>query len=630
MANYSQSNPFSLTQDIIGQKDFGSPFATYARAHYPRNLKEVFNWAEYLWLHQGVYSKAIQRAVRYFITKVEITGTSDFNIKKKYAEFLTDNLHILDVMSLMGDDLMAYGNSFTSVYRPFNRNLICKNCKTMHPIEQVKYEWADFGFEGPCPKCNKKGKFLVKDIPNEQDDLRITRWNPRSIELEYHDISGETRYYYEPQSKVRGYITSGNKMYLEHTPWEILDAIAKDEKFMFKKGEIYHIKCEAAASLTTKMNGWGLPPFLSNFEQVIHLQMLTKYNEAIAMDMIVPFRFISPGTRKGSGPGNDPLLTIDSGRFMRSVEGMIKQHRKDPTAIHSIPYPVEYQALGGEAKNLAPTELLQLALDELLNSMGIPQEFYSGNLVQGGPPIGLRMFERTWIHFISQMNNWLDWMMGQCSKHLMWEDLGAELTRTSVLEDDLVRQTKLNLLGANKVSNQTALSAFNIDYEYEVDKILLEQQMFDEKAADLARSTGKDQEGQAMMDQPAPAPGGMGGMPPPGMPMDMASMGGPAPGGMSMPMPGESQMGGAMPMGAGPTPMGGPQSLDEMAIQAEQIAQQILTMDPTTRRSELVNLKHSDDALHAMVTSKLKELEQQAAQTGVNLTRQGQIPPGGV
>jgi len=94
-------------------------------------------------------------------------------------------------------------------------------------------------------------------------------------------------------------------------------------------------------------------------------------------------------------------------------------------------------------------------------------------------------------------------------------------------------------------------------------------------------------------------------------------------------MPPTGGGGGMMPPSGAPgTP--GASTLDELDVQAEQMAQRILTMDSTARRSELVNLKHSNETLHALVTQKLKELEQQAGQTGINMTRQGQIPPGGI
>ena len=64
--------------------------------------------------------------------------------------------------------------------------------------------------------------------------------------------------------------------------------------------------------------------------------------------------------------------------------------------------------------------------------------------------------------------------------------------------------------------------------------------------------------------------------------------------------------------------------------QADQMAQQIMVMDPASRRSQLVQLKHSNEALHAQVTSRIKTYEQQAGQMGIQAARQGgqgQPPP---
>lgn len=559
---------------------------------------------EYLSIHHGTYSKAIQRAVRYFLTKVEIAGTTDFKVKRKYKDYLEKTLGILDQLAIIGDDFKFYGNSFTSVYKPFYRNLACPKCSCVKPIAQVEYDFGGFKFKGRCWKCQQKVIFKVQDIPYKTDELRIIRWNPRTIEIEFHPTSNEYRYYFEAHAKYKSALANGDKIFVENTPMEIINAIANDQKFLFNKGEIYHMKNAVPASFIEDSAGWGMPPFLANFEQVIHLQMLTKYNEAMVMDYLMPFRCISPGAGKSSDV-HDPLLTLDTGRFMSKVTGMIKEHRKDPTTWHTIPYPIQYQALGGEARDMAPVELLQQALDNLLSSMGIPQEMYKESLGAGGPPIGLRMFERSETHFISELNKYLDWIMNQCSKHLMWEECSAHLVRTSVLEDDMVRQVKMNLLAANKVSNQTALSAFNIDYEYEVDKILEEQQMFDEKMREMQRLSQKAQQTQDMFDQgpqqaPAPGAGGMQGTPP--------SPAGAAP-------------------GAGPSPGGG--SMEELDAQAEQLAQQFLTMEPSARKSQLITLGKTQKTLHDMVVGKLKTLEGQAKQTGLNATRAGQLPPPG-
>lgn len=586
-------------------REYGSPFSTYARALYPTTLEEVFNWSEYMFLHQGVYAKAIQRAVRYFITQIEVTGTRDYKIRRKYADYLQDKLGILNVLGLVGDDLMAYGNCFVSVFKPFHRNLVCEHCGLYRPADTVEYNFSNFQFVATCTKCRKKGPQKVVDVPTATDELRVTRWNPRSIEIEYHAMSGEKRYFYEPHAKVKGAINRGERVAVENTPMEMLESLRNNQKFLFHKSEIYHMAIGVPASFTDDTAGWGLPPFLANFEQVVELQMLTRFNEAIMMDYLIPMRLFSPGSR--GGEAGDPLINIDSGRFMRSIENMVRQHRRDPTSYHSVPYPVNYQAIGGEAKQMAPVDMLEYALGSLLSSMGIPQELYKESLGAGGPPIGLRMFERSWTGFQSELNRFLDWVTSKCVEHLMWEDVRVRLVKTSIYEDDEVRQTKLNLLGANKVSNTTAFLAFNIDYEYEVDKILEEQAMFDEKVAEMQKNQQDAQQNIQTMAAPAGAPGPGG-----------------APGGAPAPGPGGPPQGGGGP----PSPGGGGGTLEDMDQQADQTAQQIIAMPSGQRRSQLLNLKKTNDALHALVVSKIQAYENQAGQTGVNMTRQGQIPVG--
>ena len=45
--------------------------------------------------------------------------------KKKYSEYLTDQLHALPFLNLMMRDRMCYGNAFASVVVPFRRFLQC-------------------------------------------------------------------------------------------------------------------------------------------------------------------------------------------------------------------------------------------------------------------------------------------------------------------------------------------------------------------------------------------------------------------------------------------------------------------------------------------------------------------------
>ena len=74
---------------------------------------------------------------------------------------------------------------------------------------------------------------------------------------------------------------------------------------------------------------------------------------------------------------------------------------------------------------------------------------------------------------------------------------------------------------------------------------------------------------------------------------------------------------------------GGSASIEDLHMQADQMAQEIMMMDPHTRRTTITDLGHQNEELHALVKEKLKKLEQAAAQQGLNMTRAGQIPPPG-
>ena len=580
--------------------------SSYSRMALPTTVDELFDWGEWMWNRCGEYSQAINKVISYFLVDIDVTGVRGHSVKKKYKDYLKEDLNIMKVSYDIGKDIFIYGNSFLSFHVPFNRTLHCPNCKAAFPIQKIEYDFSIAGsFKGRCPSCKKNVTYKRRDTKKREEKLQIIRWNPRDIHIEYNQITEDCQYYYTPNGDVLGGIKQGDKIYMENTPWKIIQSVLKNKRIKFDKGRLKHMKYDGISSLKGKLKGWGIPPFFAAFDQVVMLNLLKRYNEAILLDFLIPFRFLSPS--KG-GPESDPLLDIDAGQFMRSVEGMIASQRTDPTQIHSIPYPVTYQAIGGEATSLAPVELLKFTLETLFNTLGIPQEFFVSNLQTQGPPIGLRIFERQHGVFFNQLEDFLVWVSDELSEKKMWEDVKLKYIRTSVFEDEKTKEVKLQMLASNKVSNRTALSPFGIDYEDEIDKIIDEQQMFDQKMMESQRDAAITGEMQGAMDTPFPQQGEG----------DPAMMAGGAPGG------------GAPAPGGGPLPgPGGDATLDSLDMQAEQQAQEIMMMDPSTRKSTLIQMGKTDETLHALVKQKLSKMESQAAQQGLNMTRAGEIPPPG-
>jgi hypothetical protein len=607
-----------------------SPFNTLSRRAYPRTVREVFGWAEELWMHHGLYTEAIKRAVRYFMTEVQVEG-SDLSAedKSKYTEVLDDNFDLLHEAAIVGDDYMAFGNSFTSVYIPFTRNLVCGGCGFVGTLKFMSpyFKWEAGGtFKGTCPLCQWSGTFTRHDTqaPPEESAPTVVRWPPQYMEIRHHPMSRKTEYSIDitQYDVLRDGVKRGDLVYLEDTPWEIIEAIMENKKFQFAEDEIYHMSYPAVSCCLPSLKGWGLPAFMSDFETALLVLMLDKYTEAIIVDYLVPFRVLSPPKGDGTVEG-DPMLQLNMGGFSSHVNKLLQQHRRNPTGWNFLPVPLDYQVLGGEAQNLAPVELLEHYEMRLLHSMGIPAEFYKREVQTAtNAVIGFKMFEQTWEHFTNELNKWLTWVLKKQGELLSWEKAKARLIPVSLYDDPEIRQIKLELAAAGKVSDDTAMRGLGINAKEERKKVLEEQDEMEAEMQKRDEDMTKRQANKEVAYTPGPgeqilmaeeeaamaqeqAAGGGGGMPPPA-------------GGASMP-PGGSGVG-QFPGSAGAT-------IDDMIGQAAEIAQQLFYADHATRRRELGAIKSQNEALYAQVKAQLATLEQQAKTQGGQMAREGQMPP---
>jgi hypothetical protein len=414
-------------------------------------------------------------------------------------------------------------------------------------------------------------------------------------------------------------LSTGDVLWLEDTPWEIVEAANKGERFEFEEGKIFHLVNPVVSCSLPNLRGWGLPSFMSEFETALLITMLDKYNEAIIVDYLVPFRLLTPPAGTGNAE-NDPMLSVNMGSYLGKVRQMLAEHRRNPTGWNFLPFAMQYQVLGGEAKNLAPVELMQFFETRLLHSIGIPQEFTTPSNNAAGPLINLKMFERSWQQPVGAQNSWLNWVLASLGEIQSWERVTARLIPVSLHEDPSVQAIKFELAAANQISKDTAFRSIGLDYEYEQNKVFEEEDEFNEKMATRQAEREKKDATTQSVRVPTPAEqmlqaqqGAAGGMPPGGMPPGAAPPGGMPPGGAPM------------PPGGAPMPSGGG-SIDEIMLQADQEAQTLISADPLTRRRRLSELKHGNEALYAQTKSRLTQLEQMAASQGVQLVRAGQIP----
>jgi len=560
-------------KSATGSWKFPNPFFDIASAYMPSDMGEILEWCEYLYLTMGTYRSAARRIVRYFLTELVLEGESDSE-REDYEEFLNDELHLMGELAQIGDDFMTYGNVFISIYFPFERFLVCPKCNTTYHNEAIdyKFEHRDLRFTAGCKKCGYNGAFGHEDRRSpDHEQVKIIRWNPKQIKLRVHPVSGQIEYFWELPPKFLDKLKKGNKFFVKSTPWSILKCLKPDAKnqidtksvlFKFSRNSLYHLRETTLAGIPVA--GWGIPPILPNFKLAYYIQVLRRFDEAIALDFIVPHRVIYPERAPG---GADPLIMESMNKFVGVMQNMIKKHRADPTTVQVAPFPVGYKMLGGEGKALSPKEQIGMAIDELLNASGFPAELYKGSLSIQAFPVALRLFEKTWGSWYDGCNDLIAWMLKRISRHFMWGEMSGKL-RSVTLADDIERKAlSLQAAAGMDISKATAYKPFAIDYMEEQRRVVEEQQA----VAKLQQEAMEAQEAQQGLEGPSGGEGGPG-------------------------------------MGATP---------GDVYQQSQQLAQQLLFQTPESlRRGELIKIKHSNPTLHALVLQQMDELRQEMSRQG--------------
>lgn len=490
----------------------------------------------------------------------------------------------------------CYGNCFVSIYFPFDRFLICPKCKTEYHVDTIKYKF-ELGrkrFLAKCVNqtCGYEGEFGRDDRRSlDRSRLFIKRWNPKLIRIRRHHISGEMEYYMEFEPIYLQKITDGVPFYLNRTPWEVIECIADTHKsetplFKFDKGSIYHLHEMTLAGLPIR--GWGVPPIIPNFKLAYYIQILRRYDEAIAFDFIVPHRIIYPDNNSTGPAGMDALQATSMALFNSFMQAMIKNHRKDPTDLQAAPFKIGYQMIGGEGKALAPKENIALALDELLNAVGFPADLYKGSLQLQTAPVALRLFEKTWGTLVDGNNDLINWIITRISKHFNWGEITGSL-RPVTLADDIERKAlALQAAAGQDISKATAYRPLGIDYMEEQRKVIDEQQ----KIQELQQEAQEEQQAMAMQQGQGGGQGGPGG-------------------------------GAEAAAGVGATP-------GDVYERGKQIAYQLVTQTPESlRRGELTKIKQSNPTLHAIVLQEMDVLRRDMARQGQAMMMQQAQQGGG-
>lgn len=612
--NYNLNNLFH-------NKKFNDPFLLNSNLYIPNDFYTALEFALYLALKNPLYTQAAKRTVAYFLTDVEFVGKAgDQKERDSLREYLIEELDLFGALQQCGMEQLIYGNSFLRIHYPFDRFLVDR---------RNGYKLISINAFGDDIKFNlKKMTYNVVDpmtahLPTEQQTridlefidrkvqdmsriaLRIL--NPMRMMLNMNFISGRVEYIYRFEEFFKAAVERGEPIHqINDTPIEMLKAIRDNQDFKFNPGTIIHFKEPFISGLS--YNGWGIPNILLNYNNIHQVQVLRCINEAVGLDYMLPFRLISPSGNAGSA-GADVAAVTHIGRWTAAMSQLIAAKRQDPTALHTVPFPVTYQELGANGKALAPVDLIKMTNDEVLDGFGYPSELWHMTTQFQAVPTAIRLFEMTFLHLMRAFNQATKFIVKSILDYLEQEQMGVKLMRPRVADDLERKHIYLQLASGAELSRATAWKAFNIDDPIEEKRRRLQEdieiqkiEQRENKAFEREMTLGSaNQVVEAMVQAqsaPPPAEGGGGGAPPSGG-------GGGAPGGPNIFMNGENV-----------TPI-------ELEGKAMEQAQQLLQMPVGERRKLMNQIKASDPVLYAVVQRKMEDMRQQGASQGRASVSQG-------
>ena len=628
----------SIRDRMASKGSLHNPFRTYSNHVYPKTIAEVFKWALWFWERNAKYRTSVQKVVSYFVAGLNTTQETgpndsvDPDVVESFEKLMEDSYNTMPFLVRFGVELASMGNVFVSAEHILARTLLCPRdgCGWQMALRQLRkgrdYEWTKGTFTGVCPGCHQKVKYKFQDARASNDrgcKLRFIFRDAKDMHVQFNRLTGTYRYFYKLPDDIRDAINRGDAVYLEDSPKVFLDAAVSGDLIEFPESNFFSMRTTTLSALDELYKGWGVPLFMTAFDNFLRLQHLDKFNEAVTMDYIAPTRMLSPSPQNLQAGVTDPnRMSISGDTFRRFIQDSLGKVKENPTTWIVSPVPVQYQMLGGEAKQLAPVDLMEWYVTQILSDMGIPQEFRQTSFQVVAPTMGLRMFERQWIHFAKGLNEYTRWMAGKVAQAHNIENMICELDMTSFVEDDMNQQNLLQLMQGGMLAKTNILKRMGVDFAEDA-KLRIQEQ---KKEAELMEEAQKGAEDQEIVGSVMPPAGsvGIGQAQMSIEQMQQAAQGGdPAMGGQPM-QPGQPMApmgGGGMPFSQGQSQSAG---VEQLFQEAQQMAQELYNVPQNVRTRQLTQIKATNPELHAMVKQLLTDMKQDIASDAVAQSQQPQ------
>lgn len=443
---------------------YGNPHFDYLSGLLPRDIKQLFQWCELVFMSMPNIANGIRKLVNYPVTDFSFEGNAAE--PRDATRALVEKLRLKSALMEFGHDWYVYGNVFRSVSFPFHRYLVCRRCRTKTAIEDARFKVRGTRFMLTCG-CGHTGPADLEDQPYaDLSGIRIVRWDPKLVELSQNPITGATVYYYRlPRSFVAG-VQRGDPTMLRDSPRAFVDAALQKRTVQFG-ANFFHGRTPGLSGFAS---GWGISPLLPTLKTYMYIAVLRRSSEAIGMEQITPQRVLFPQTNGTS----DPALLGSMRRWQEEVGAALARWRLDPNYVMTAPFPTGVVNLGSQGRALIPTEEIKDARMEMALALDIPPGIIMGDANIQNSAVGLRILENQLTPTIESLEGFANWLIETINIHLGRHYCRVKLVPFRLADDIMNKQILMSALGSS-VSKTTLQEALNLDPDRERERMKREQ-----------------------------------------------------------------------------------------------------------------------------------------------------------
>jgi len=484
---------------------------------FPSDIRSTLDLCLYLFRVNRLYGAICNRIVSYYITEIEFSGKGDRVEQNSLRKLLIETLGVFTKMQQAGVEWSIYGNAFVRCVEPFDRWLVdTRDGKyrvvslDVFPEETITYDYKTMKYTVPDLVAFKKlpaGKRNIITAPKIALDFRdkasaaperfsIVFLDPRYVELDKAHQSDDIEYIYRIPPDMDSRIKAGHLHEVNNTPRGLLEAVAKNKDYRFHRGEIYHFRGPTPTGVSD--SGWAVPEVLMHYDSLYQLQVYRKADFAVAQDFLMPMRVFTPNFSDKMG---DSVMHMLMSQWKNQMAAMIATRRKDPTAIHALPFAANMQEYGGNGKQMVLHDVVEAYTDSLFDGLGFPRELFRGSMQVNQLPNSVRMFERHYEWLYRALDGMLKFISKTVQRAFDADELELGLKRPSMAYSAEWMQLKLQLAANREIPRSDVYPDVGVqDPTESASRAIMEDQDIQRAAAELAADFEKERTQGSMAD----------------------------------------------------------------------------------------------------------------------------------